>query len=267
MDPWQTFFLGIVQGLGEFLPISSSAHLILLPWFFQWENFGLEYDVALHVGTLAAVLTYYHKLWLRILCAFLRPQGEAAAQDRRLFYYVCAATVPGVIAGVLLKSFAETVFRNPLLIASTLSTMGILLWLADEKVKDKTQTLSGVTLRQALLIGIAQCFALVPGFSRSGTTITAALLLRFQRADAAHFSFLLSVPITAGAIVFEAPAIFRNQLYLEPGFWLGIATAAIVGFSAIAILVRYVSKHSFLPFTVYRVMLALLVAGVYFFRS
>lgn len=265
MDSLHALFLGIVQGLGEFLPISSSAHLIVLPWLMGWGDQGLEFDVALHLGTLIAVLSYYWKIWLRMGRAALNLPGSDA-RDRTLLLYVVLATIPGVIAGKLLKHHAETVFRSPLLIAGTLSIMGIVLWLADSLVKNRTKTAHTVTLRDAFLIGCAQCFALVPGFSRSGTTMTAALVLGFRREEAAHFSFLLSVPITAGAVVLQSRDIIENKLYNELGFWIGIGSAGIVGFLAIAFLVRFVSRNSFLPFAIYRVLVAAVIVFVYFSR-
>ena len=266
MDPLHALLLGIVQGLGEFLPISSSAHLFLTPWFLGWSDQGLEFDVALHLGTLIAVLSYYWRIWLRMGRAVLKLPGSDP-KDRNLLVFVVLATIPGVVAGKLLKHHAETIFRNPLLIALTLSVMGVILWAADRFVKNRDRSVSTIRLREALLIGCAQCLALVPGFSRSGTTMTAALLLRFRREEAAHFSFLLSVPITAGAVVLQSRDIVANRLYSEPGFWIGIGSAAVVGFLAIAFLVRFVSRNSFLPFAVYRVLVAAAVVCVYLSRS
>lgn len=274
MDWVQTLALGIVQGLGEFLPISSSAHLILLPWFFQWQDPGLAFDVALHLGTLLAVLSYYHKIWWRFAVALWPFHGGSSddqerakrRNDRNLFFIVCAATIPAVIAGVLVKEQAESQFRNPLLIAATLAIMGIVLWLSDLLIKRRTKTIASISFMDAMLVGFAQCFALIPGFSRSGTTMTMALLLRFRREDAAHFSFLLSVPVTAGAVALELPGIIKRTLYTDPGFWIGIGSAGIVGFLAIAFLVRFVSKNSFLPFAVYRFLLAAAVVYTYFSR-
>lgn len=265
MDWVQTLALGIVQGLGEFLPISSSAHLILMPWLFGWEDPGLAFDVALHLGTLIAVVAYYHKIWWRLGMSVLPGQTDRS-QDRKLLLFICAATVPAMVAGLALKHAAETYFRSPLLIAAALAGMGLVLWLADMLVKNRTKTVDGITFRDAMLIGCAQCFALVPGFSRSGTTITAALLLRFQRKDAADFSFYLSVPVTAGAVALHIPDIIKHKLYIDPGFWIGIGSAGIVGFLAIAFLVRFVSKNSFLPFAIYRFLVAAAVVYIYFSR-
>ncbi len=265
MDELQTLILGIVQGLGEFLPISSSAHLFLVPWFLGWNDQGLAYDVALHLGTLVAVVTYYWKtLWEMARGALKLPGSDP--NQRGLFWKIVIATIPAVVVGKLLKHHAETVFRNPLLMAATLATMGILLWLVDSFFSKKVKTLGELTLKDAILIGCAQCFALVPGFSRSGTTITAALSLGYRREEAARFSFLMSVPIIAGAVLLQSRDIVANKLYSEPGFWIGIGSAGIVGFLAIHLLVRFVSKNSFLPFAIYRVLVAGLVVYIYYSR-
>lgn len=267
MDYLQTLSLGIVQGLGEFLPISSSAHLIILPWLVGWEDHGLAVDVALHIGTLASVLIYYRAVWLRLLQSVLKPRDEALSSDRRLLQQLVLATIPGAVIGLFGKDYAETVFRSPILIAGTLSLMGIVLWLSDHNWSSKERKLSSVSWKDCLIIGVSQGFAIVPGFSRSGSTITAALLLGFRRDEAATFSFLLSAPIIAGAAVLQIPAILKHKLYSDSAFWLGIGTAAVVGYLAIAFLLRFVSKRSYLPFAIYRLVVGLIICAVWAARN
>ena len=193
----QSLVLGIVQGLTEFLPISSSAHLILLPRFLGWTDPGLAFDVALHLGTLGGVLAYFWKdLW---------------NIPRKTIVFLTVATVPGAIAGLLLEHKAETVFRSPALIAGALILMGAALAVADWR-GNGDKKISDLTLKKAILIGLAQGLALIPGVSRSGVTITTALAIGLERREAARFSFLLSIPIIAGAGMLKFKAIL-----LSPG--------------------------------------------------
>ncbi len=266
MDYLHTIVLGIVQGLGEFLPISSSAHLIVVPWLAGWQDHGLALDVALHIGTLFSVLLYYRETWLRLFRSVLS-KSEELKPDRKLFQQLVVATIPGVIIGLAGKDYAETIFRSPLLIAGTLSVMGVVLWLADQYWSKKTREISSITWKDCVLVGISQGFAIVPGFSRSGTTITAGLILGFRREEAAKFSFLLSAPIIAGAAVLQIPAILENKLYSDPAFWLGICTAGIVGYLAIAFLLKFVSKKSYLPFAIYRLVAGGLIVLVWVVRN
>lgn len=266
MDYLHTIVLGVVQGLGEFLPISSSAHLIITPWLMGWRDHGLAVDVALHIGTLFSVLIYYRTTWKNLTLSVLSRKDQYRS-DRKLLGQLIVATIPGVIIGLLGKDYAETIFRSPLLIAGTLSVMGVILWLADQYWSKKERTLDTISWRDCILIGISQGFAIVPGFSRSGTTITAGLILGFRREEAAKFSFLLSAPIIAGAAVLQIPAILKNKLYSDPAFWLGIGTAGIVGYLAIAFLLRFVSKRSYLPFAIYRLLVGALIVLVWVVRS
>ena len=261
MTVFQALVLGVVQGLGEFLPISSSAHLVLTPWVFGWPDPGLAFDVALHVGTLVAVLWYFRTEWVKLTqsgIALLRTRRADTEEKQRLLYIV-VATIPAAVAGLLLEEYAESTFRSPVLIASTLIVMGVVLWAAD-RYAPRDRPLGAMRVRDALLIGLAQIFALIPGVSRSGATMTAARGLRFDRQSAAVFSFLMSMPITAAAAVLKAPTLLRADD--RSTLIVGIVAAALSGWLAIAVLLRYVSRHSYGLFAVYRVVLGAAVLAL-----
>jgi undecaprenyl-diphosphatase len=263
----RAILLGILQGLGEFLPISSSGHLIVVPWLFGWPDSGLSFDVALHLGTLFAVAAAFWRDWLRLIAAFFRalPEGRVLADpDARLLVYLALASIPGALAGLLLESWAETVFRSAALVATMMAVMGLVLWLADRRANRDTGT--SVSLRDALLIGCAQALAIVPGTSRSGATIAAALFLGQRREAAARFSFLLALPITAGAALVKVPLLFRNGSDPLPVL-AGMVAAAISGFLAIRLLLSYVRTRTYTPFVLYRLAFAALVWCVVLWRS
>lgn len=255
MTSWQALILGITQGLTEPLPVSSSAHLVLVPHFLGWTDSGLAFDVALHLGTLLALIAYFWEDWLAMLAStvrILRSRRVESVEDRRLIFLIIA-TIPGGIAGLLLNDLAETTFRSPAIIASTLIILGIMLWLID-KITPQSRSLEGITIRDAILIGCAQMLALVPGVSRSGSTMTAGRWLGLDRPAAARFSFLMSMPITFAAVVFKLPEAIGAQAEVAP-LVVGVAAAAISGWLAIAVLLRYVVRHSFGVFAAYRVVL------------
>jgi undecaprenyl-diphosphatase len=249
MDSLQSVALGVVQGLGEFLPISSSAHLVLLPRYMHWPDPGLAFDVALHLGTLLAVLLYFWRDLATFLKALIQPRNEALAGERQTVGYLLISTIPGALAGLALEHKAETVFRSPALVAWALIGMGALLLLADRMSRGE-KTLSQMTWQMALLIGAAQGFALIPGVSRSGVTITTALFLGMQRREAARFSFLMSIPIIAGAGILKFKEILLSPDKAVLG--VGLAAAAVSGFFAIWFLLRYVQNHRYTPFVTYR---------------
>jgi undecaprenyl-diphosphatase len=261
MTVFQALVLGIVQGLGEFLPISSSAHLVLTPWAFGWPDPGLAFDVALHVGTLVAVLWYFRAEWVKLAQSgfeLLRTRRADTEEKQRLLHIV-VATIPAAIAGVLLEDYAESTFRSPTLIAVTLIVMGIVLWGID-RWAPRDRPLGQMRVRDAVLIGVAQIFALVPGVSRSGSTMTAARGLRFDRQSAAIFSFLMSMPITAAAAVLKVPTLLRGDN--PTTLIVGIVAAGASGWLAIAVLLRYVSRHSYGLFAVYRLLLGAAVLAL-----
>lgn len=266
MNVFQALVLGIVQGLAEFLPISSSAHLSLVPYVFGWKDPGLAFDVALHLGTLAAVLWYFRAEWLALtkagfqILATRRIEGEL--QWRAVFIVI--ATIPGAIGGLLLNDYAETVFRDPRLTAVALIVMGTLLWAADRFAKQE-RPLSKARWTDALLIGIAQVFALIPGVSRSGSTMTAGRSLGFDRTSAATFSFLMSMPITAAAAVLKVPEALREGVTMP--IVVGILASGISGWLAISVLLKYISTRSFGIFALYRWVLGLAILYLVYSRG
>ena len=261
MTVFQAIVLGLVQGLAEFLPISSSAHLALTPYFLGWKDPGLSFDVALHIGTLLALTWYFRTDWLALIASswqIVRTRKVETPNERRVLYLI-VATIPGAIAGLLVDDLAETTFRSPQLIACTLIVMGIILWAAD-RFASRERVEADIGLRDAVLIGCAQMFALIPGVSRSGSTITAGRALGLDRIAAARFSFLMSMPITTAAAVLKTPDALREQGFSAP-LVAGILAAAFSSWLAITVLLRFVSRNSFGVFAVYRVILGLVVLG------
>jgi len=256
MDIHQSIILGAIQGLGEFLPISSSAHLILVPEIMGWPDCGQTFDVSLHMGTLAAVVIYFRNDITRLLKAFFNTIKTRSIKtfDEKLCYYIILATIPGAVAGKLFEEVIETQVRNsPNLIAMFLITMGALLMAADSYGK-KSVKLEGITLRSSFLIGLSQAMALLPGFSRSGITMTSALALGLNNEAAARFSFLLAIPITLGAGLLKGVKIMKAGLgEVAPiHFASGIITSGLVGYAAISFLLKFIQTKSFKPFAIYR---------------
>lgn len=266
MPVWQAIVFGLVQGLGEFLPISSSAHLILLPWAFGWQDPGLAFDVALHWGTLVAVLFVFWRDWLDLARAGLASVAERRIMGepkRQLFWALVLATIPGALIGKLLAHAAEEGLRAPLLIAGTLSVVGLLLWWIDRRGA-KTRAIEEMGLLEAGLIGLAQACAIIPGVSRSGATLSLALWMGYTRDAAARFSFLLSAPIIFGAGLLKAPALIEALRGRGPeaavvtplALVAGMASSALVGILVINWLLKYLRTHSLALFAVYRAALA-----------
>jgi undecaprenyl-diphosphatase len=264
---WQAIILGVLQGLAEFLPISSSAHLALTPWILGWESPGLAFDVALHVGTLAAVLWFFRAQWATLARATSRiaitRRIQSEEEQRVLFLLI--ASIPGGLGGLLLAEYAETVFRTPALIATTLIIMGIILWAVD-RFSPQERSLSHMRWTHALLFGLAQVLALVPGVSRSGSTMTAGRAMGFHRESAAVFAFLMSMPITAAAAVYEVPKAIAEGGMGAP-ILAGVVASALSGWLAISVLLRYVARHGFGVFAVYRIVLGLGVLALVAARS
>jgi undecaprenyl-diphosphatase len=263
----QAIVLGVLQGLAEFLPISSSAHLALTPWILGWESPGLAFDVALHVGTLAAVLWFFRAQWAALVRAawrIVRTRRIETEEDHRVVFLVIA-TIPGGVGGLLLADYAETVFRTPALIATTLIIMGIILWAVD-RFSPQQRSLAEMRWTHALLFGLAQVLALVPGVSRSGSTMTAGRAMGFHRESAAVFAFLMSMPITAAAAVYEVPKAIAEGGLGAP-IMAGVIASALSGWLAISVLLRYVARHGFGVFAVYRIALGLAVLALVAARS
>ena len=255
MTEFQAVVLGVLQGAGEFLPISSSAHLALAPGLFGWEYQGLSYDVMLHMGTLLAVLVYFFRDWVNILRDGLtRPRRK----EGRMLWLLAAGSVPAGIGGLLLHDLAETSFRDPRWIAFNLVFFSLFIYLADRKA-GQVQDETAFTLKDALIIGLAQTIALMPGASRSGMTIMAALFLGYSRPAAARLSFLLATPVIFGAGLLEglklAPADFNAAF-----FW-GVLSSFVSGLAVIGLFMAWLKKRDLGPFLVYRVLLG---AGILF---
>lgn len=262
MNIFYAILLGFLQGATEFLPISSSAHLVLAEYFLGLEEVGLSFDVALHLGTLLAILTYFRRDFLLMARAllFAGDLKEEGVFYRKLALYIALATIPGVMAGLFLNDLVETMFRQPVLVATTLGAVGLLLLWA-ERAGKKRRDIDRLGLADALIIGLAQALAIVPGVSRSGITMTAGLFAGFNRQAAARFSFMLSAPIIFGAGVYHLPEIIRQGG--EPGqfvyYLAGFLAAALSGYAFIAWLLKFIRTRPFDIFAYYRLGLAAVV--------
>ena len=262
MSTLQAAILGLVQGLGEFLPISSSAHLVLIPWLFKWNDPGLTFDIALHIGTLIAVAIYFWKDWLKLITKGLT---DVRSTEGKLFWYLVAATIPGAVVGFLLEKKAETIFREPILIATMLILLGVLLYWADRRGVKHIE-MNRITFRTSLFIGLSQALAIIPGVSRSGITMTMGLLMGLTREGAARFSFLLAAPIIFGAALLKLPFLISNPSILTINFIIGILVSFVIGILSIGFLLRYVQTNNFLPFAWYRFILGSLVIVIVLMR-
>lgn len=286
MEVLRALVLGLVQGLTEFIPISSSAHLVVVPWLFGWQDAALtslQFDVALHLGTLLAVLSFFAADWVRLIRGFVasivqRRIGPDA--DRRLAWFLVVGCIPGGVAGVGFESKIEALFHRPgqpiqpaamLAMAVIIALLGLALYLA-ERTAVHCRPLRALGLRDAVIVGLAQAFAIFPGVSRSGSTITAGLALGLERDAAARFSFLLSAPIIAGAGAKSALDVLsaaRAGTLPSGGlslFAVGFVAATVSGYLTIKYLLRYLQDHSTIPFVYYRWALAALLVAVVLFR-
>jgi undecaprenyl-diphosphatase len=289
LNPLHGLILGIVQGLAEFLPVSSSAHLILVPWLLGWEPHSLTYDVALHMGTLAALLAYFWHDWWRLLAAWL-PEGQLAggegaveglepstttgvtadtdrALNRRLGIAIVVATIPAALIGAALSDRIEDSLRIPAIIALLMIVAGVLLAAAD-RAGIKRFGLEAIGPVQAAVVGVAQALALAPGVSRSGVTLAAALFLGLTREAGARFVFLMAAPITAGAGLFQLRHLAKGGVPADEraAFLIGIAASFVVGLGAIHLLLGYVRRRNLDAFVWYRVALGVLVLFVSILR-
>ena len=285
MPIYQAIVLAIVQGLGEFIPISSSGHLIIVRRLLGWNELSpsaeLTFDVALHFGTLLSVLFYFRRTWFQIVRAALGGKvvrfSEAGSADtnlapeeqkeeRLLLWFLAIATIPGAIAGKLLEHSAEDYFREHIvLIAAALIVVALLMWLG-EKAGSLAKPLTRISFADSLIVGVAQAFALIPGVSRSGSTITAGLFRGMTREAAVRFSFLLSTPIIAGAALLKAHELHKEGLPagMHAPFLVGILVSALVGYAAIAWLIRYLQSNSLRAFIIYRIVAGVVVIGLAF---
>lgn len=273
MEILQSIVLGIIQGLGEFLPISSSGHLVVLPKIFGWEDQGLAFDVALHFGTLLAILIYFYDDWKKIISKsyFLKELSRIFIDRKREFFkldklkqddlvIIGVATIPGVLAGLFLEDYAATIFRNPFLVGFALLFGAMILFYADKAGKKKLEV-KDITLKIALVIGLFQMLAIVPGMSRSGMTISAALLLGLSRTSAARFSFLLATPIVLGATIKEFSTFMEAGMDIN--LIVGVLSAFGSGYLAIKYMLKYLEKQNYNIFVFYRLALALVIFLVF----
>ncbi|HYR43133.1 MAG TPA: undecaprenyl-diphosphatase UppP [Terriglobia bacterium] len=261
MTTFQAIIYGIVQGLTEFLPISSTAHLILLPWAAGWPDPGLSFDVALHLGTLVALLIYFRADWIALISSALGIiRGRTQAPGARMVMQIVVATIPGAIAGALFEHKVEDALRAPQVIALMLIALALVLVVA-ELMGRRKKSLNEISWGDAIAVGVAQAFAIIPGVSRSGVTITAGLFRGLKRDAAARFSFYLSTPIIAGAVGKRSLEILKAGATVEQltPFIVGILASGIVGYLAIAFLMRYLQTHTTYLFVYYRVALGIAV--------
>jgi undecaprenyl-diphosphatase len=263
----QAIVLGLVQGLTEFIPISSTAHLRIVPALLGWADPGAAFTAVLQLGTLLAVFLYFARdvwgLTLAALASLLRPEARRAP-EARLAWSIAAGTVPIVVLGLALRGPIENEFRSLYVIAAMLAVVALALAWAERR-GEGARPMAALTLRQVLVLGCFQALALVPGTSRSGATILGGLLLGLRRVDAARFSFLLGIPAILGAGLFELPVVLRgvrNGELSGTALALGLLVSAVSGYASIAFLLRYLERHSTVLFIVYRLALAALVAGL-----
>jgi undecaprenyl-diphosphatase len=269
----EVIILGLVQGLTEFLPISSTAHLALVPWLFGWQDPGLGFDIALHVGTLAAILIYFFRDWLQILLqGFGIPfDGDPALRrNKMLLWLVALATLPVGWFGYLFKKQAESVWRTPTVIATMMIGVGIILWICD-RIGRRQKDLGHVTAVDAFLIGLAQALSIVPGTSRSGITISAGLWRNLDRPTAARFSFLLSTPAIAAAAAKDFYDIYKHEGGLPPEmhmpFIVGILVSGVSGLVVIHFFMEFLRHRSMTVFVAYRIVFGIIIIALaHFFR-
>lgn len=261
MSVYQAIILGVVQGLTEFLPISSSAHLNLFPWVLGWNQMPESFDVALHIGTLLAIVIFFFKDWVNLIVGgYKQVVKKEKSTDGRIFWYLVLSTIPAGILSIVLDKISSKIFEKSLnlemiVIAITLIVMGIVLYVVDKNAKSKT-TYEKITLKQSMAIGISQALAAAfPGVSRSGITMTVARALGIDRESAAKYSFLLATPITAAAVLVN----IKNFDFSSLAFWIGIVTSFIVGIAIIKFLLNYLKKGSFKAFAIYRIIIGIAV--------
>lgn len=253
MEIYQGIILGIVQGLTELLPISSSAHLYLIPWFLNW-NIPEAFDVALHFGTLLAIGLFFFKDWIKLIKGgYNLVIKKQKSTEGKLFWYIVLATIPGGIIGFVLDKYAEGVLQKPIIIAIALIAMGIILYLVDKYSKKEVEY-ENMTLKQTFLIGLSQALAFIPGVSRSGITMTTGRALHIKREAVAKYSFMLSAPIVLAATILKV-----GEFQFNLAFLFGVLTSFIVGIIVIKFLLKYLEKGSFKVFAIYRVIIGVVV--------
>lgn len=263
------FIMGVFQGVTEFLPISSSAHLIVIPWLFSWREpllNSLTFDVGLHVGTLFAVLVYFWADWLLLLRSIPGLLRTPQAPGSRLLVAVIVGTMPAAVLGVLFQDVVEAALRQPIQIAVVLAVMGMVIAYAD-RIGKTDRVLDGISWRDALFIGLAQACALIPGVSRSGSTMSAGRVLGYDRAAAARFAFLLSMPITLAAVVVKFDDLLQVPSNEQMTLAIGVITAAVVGMFVIDVLLRVIRRIGMMWFAYYRWVVATVIIVVWYVRG
>ena len=265
----QAIILGTVQGLTELLPISSSAHLFLIPWFFNW-NIPESFDVALHFGTLLAIGIFFFKDWIGLIKGgYKKIVHKENSVEGRIFWYIVIATIPGGVIGFILDKYAESILTQPLIIAIALIIMGTILYLIDKNAKKETEY-ENLSFKQTFMIGISQALAFIPGVSRSGITMTTGRALGIKRDAVAKYSFMLSAPIVLAATIFKLKDFIEYFLIADLtgiiAFVLGVLFSFVVGIFVIKFLLDYLKKGSFKIFAIYRVIIGILVIGIYFLK-
>jgi len=272
MPLYQVVVLAAIQALTEFLPISSSAHLWFMPWALGWKDPGLIFDIALHAGTVVAIIIYFFRDWVQIIGQGLGLQigtDEQLRQNRALLWLLAAASIPIGVLGYLFNKQAETTWRNPYLIGVMLIGIGVLMWIADRRASGGGKSMDRVDWGDGLWIGVAQVLAIIPGTSRSGVTITAGLFRGLNRETAARFSFLLSTPAILAAAAKGAWEINKEGGIppdMKLPFALGIVLSAILRAIVIAFFLRYMRRGSLMPFVYYRIIFGIIVIALAYFR-
>ncbi|OYW91227.1 MAG: undecaprenyl-diphosphatase [Alishewanella sp. 32-51-5] len=257
MSTLEVIILSIIQGITEFLPISSSAHLILPSAIFGWEDQGIAFDVAVHVGTLLAVMLYFRQDIANLTVGWIKSLGGQHSTDSKLAWWVILATIPAGLAGLLAADLIETFLRSPWVLAITTIIFGLLLWLADATANQQV-SMEQMNWRQALIIGLAQAVALIPGTSRSGITMTAAMLLGLDKVSAARFSFLLSIPIIVLSGGYQASKLLSEPTQYDiSGILLGMGLSFISALICIHFFLKIISRMGMLPFVIYRLLLGI----------
>lgn len=254
MDIYQSLVLGIIQGLTELLPISSSAHLFLVPWFLNWNNILDSFDIALHFGTLLAIGLFFFKDWILLIKGgYEYTFKKKKTREGKMFWYLVLATIPGGGIGFILDKYAEAILTQPVIIAIALIAMGITLYLVDKFSKKETDY-EELTLKQTFIIGLSQSLAFIPGVSRSGITMTTGRALGVKREAVAKYSFMLAAPIVLGATIYKL-----KEFIFDIPFLVGVVTSFLVGLIVIKFLLNYLKKGSFKAFAYYRVILGIIV--------
>lgn len=267
MDALHAIALALLQGLTEFLPISSSAHLILMPVLFHWPDQGLAFDVAVHVGTLSAVVAYYRAELIVMARDWLRSvSGRGSTEESRLAWYVILGTIPVGLAGISMNGAVENALRSPLIIAGSTIVFALVLWWA-EKAGSEQRSQSGIGWKEALGVGIFQALALIPGTSRSGITITAGLFLGFERELAARFSFLLSIPVIALAGLVKTRELMQSPDSVHwSAMGIGVLVSAVTAYVTIGWFLKLLDRVGLMPFVIYRLLLGVVLFAVFLNR-